>query len=237
MKAIRLVSNAQAERIINKAIKAMIKNEVDDLNKSISADMDMDKAWCPCYMKSYPGAKVIFNKFKKGKLTKAQYLKELRENVKKQVDTMAEKFRKEVSDICFSEMPDRIEVEIEWKKNSTWGANPHAEISAYTDYNSYRSSGTASGCGYDKRSAATAEAFNNNIAVRKIAFEYWLYCQQHKQEMLYGLRGMEYFCLPRFEGGVGYECHDRILNAMGYKRVSYADGKLYDYYKYERVTK
>lgn len=235
MKAVKLVSSTQAGKIITKTINEMAKQEVDKLHKTINVDMDMDKAWAPWYEKSYPGSKLIFNKFKKGKLTKAQYVKALKDNVKKQVALKAEKFREEVNEVWTAVMPDRIEVEIEWRKNPTWGANPHATISAYTDYHAYRSSGTASGCGYDKRSAATASAFNHNTAIQRVALEYWLLCQKNKEKMLYGIGDMEYFHLPNFAGGVGYECHDRILNAMGYKRVSYADSKLFDYYKYERV--
>lgn len=57
-----------------------------------------------------------------------------------------------------------INVRVSWRKSRTWGSNPHAE--AYVCYetpggslDSALGEGRASGCGYDKRSAAVQEAF------------------------------------------------------------------------------
>ena len=57
-----------------------------------------------------------------------------------------------------------INISVNWTKSRTWGANPHAECwlcfedAEYGTRSAY-SEGRASGCGYDKRSAAVQEAF------------------------------------------------------------------------------
>ena len=57
-----------------------------------------------------------------------------------------------------AETPEEIVICIDWKRNPYWGNNPHAEI---TD-DCRRWFGSASGCGYDKRTAAIAEAVNQS---------------------------------------------------------------------------
>ena len=48
-----------------------------------------------------------------------------------------------------------ISINVEWTRNTTWGYNPHATV--YTS-NGDATEGRASGCGYDKESAAIAES-------------------------------------------------------------------------------
>lgn len=65
-----------------------------------------------------------------------------------------------------------INISVNWTKSRTGGANPHAECwlcfedAEYGSRSSY-SEGRASGCGYDKRSAAVQEAFEFGISKRR----------------------------------------------------------------------
>lgn len=65
-----------------------------------------------------------------------------------------------------------INISVNWTKSRTWGSNPHAECwlcfedAEYGTRSSY-SEGRASGCGYDKRSAAVQEAFGFGISKKR----------------------------------------------------------------------
>ena len=57
-----------------------------------------------------------------------------------------------------------VKISINWKKSRAWGYNPHADVCVcYKDMAS-RTEGSASGCGYDKKSAAVGEALAENAA-------------------------------------------------------------------------
>ena len=111
-------------------------------------------------------------------------------------------------------------------RSRTWGSNPHAEIWTNDGY----FTGSASGCGYDKLSAATAEALNKSDAVLKVL--YTLYEKALRKDkkatphnaIAYGA-GYE---TPYFEGGVGYSCHDTIFRKFGAKVHEWHEGKMWD---------
>lgn len=65
-----------------------------------------------------------------------------------------------------------INISVNWNKSRTWGMNPHAECWVYFEDAEYGtrstySEGRASGCGYDKRSAAVQIAFEFNISKKR----------------------------------------------------------------------
>lgn len=68
-----------------------------------------------------------------------------------------------------------ITIAIEYKRSSMWGYNPHAHVRASVSNNNNRviaqdtSTDYASGCGYDKTSAAICYAFNNNSIIQTLA--------------------------------------------------------------------
>lgn len=130
-----------------------------------------------------------------------------------------------------------ISVSIDWVRSRTWGYNPHVEVRTNTGI--YY--GTASGCGYDKESAAIAGAFNKCDSILKALY-------QLKEE---GLRaglsdksktaacgrsngnicgyGAGYGAIPYFEGGVGASCFWSILKKCGFS-TSCHHGKHSDFY-------
>jgi len=63
----------------------------------------------------------------------------------------------------------QIKINIDWVRSRTWGANPHAEVTfIYNDGYCDRLTGSASGCGYDKKSAAITYAIQKHPAILKL---------------------------------------------------------------------
>lgn len=130
-----------------------------------------------------------------------------------------------------------ISISVDWVRSRTWGYNPHAEARTNTGV----FTGTASGCGYDKESAAIADALNQCDSVLKALYTL-------KEE---GLRaglsdksktaacgrsngdicgyGAGYGAIPYFEGGVGASCFWSILKKCGFS-TSCHHGKHSDFY-------
>lgn len=130
-----------------------------------------------------------------------------------------------------------IDINISWAKNSTWGLNPHATINIIaSDYNysEYGLTGSASGCGYDKRSAATAEAFNKSKILKAYLYKAKDKALKNKTKLNYGVG---YGALPYFEGGVGFSSHERILTEdLGLKETYHREtDKGDDNYKFENI--
>lgn len=69
---------------------------------------------------------------------------------------------------------DSLLINVEWVKNRTWGNNPRAEVCVYnTAHEVERLSGSASGCGYDKRSAAVDSALVGSPVFGRFLIENW----------------------------------------------------------------
>ena len=67
-----------------------------------------------------------------------------------------------------AKIPSFISIKTEWVRSRTWESNPHTEIYVQGD-GSFE--GRASGCGYDKESAAFASAAKGSFALKKILCE------------------------------------------------------------------
>ena len=108
-----------------------------------------------------------------------------------------------------------ISINVEWVRSSTWGYNPHATI--YTN-NGNATEGRASGCGYDKESAAVAEALNKNNNILKLLYTFKnkkMTAKKINNHDLLGY-GSGYGVLPYFEGGVGMSSLVNIFKKLGY---------------------
>lgn len=113
-----------------------------------------------------------------------------------------------------------INITINWVKSPTWGHNPHATV--ITNKRDI-TEGRASGCGYDKESAAIAEALNKNDDILKL-----LYIQKNKKITLKNNNshdilgyGSGYGVIPYFEGGVGASSLMNIFRKLGYNVQEY----------------
>lgn len=112
---------------------------------------------------------------------------------------------------------------VEWAKSRTWGANPTAIVTV-NESRHYETKGHASGCGYDKESAAIAEAMNANAAVLRI-----LYTHAEKggkfAYSVYTFAG-----LPYFDGGCGVSCFRNVFEGCGYEWRDLVHRKTFDSY-------
>jgi hypothetical protein len=167
-------------------------------------------------------SKVWSNRFKQGIITLETYKEKTKLTINKDYAKQLETSIAKLDAVASVEnIPDEIKIAVEWLKSKTWGANPHAEV--WHPYDSF--TGSASGCGYDKESAAVAEALNQSNAILKIAYD----MIERGEQLPYGL-GTSYRILPQFEGGVGVSCFARFFEQAGYTWNNAGSGKMFDCY-------
>lgn len=123
-------------------------------------------------------------------------------------------------------LPKSISIDVNWHKSHTWGHNPSVDLQWFDDEGGHYKEccGRASGYGYDKESAAVAEALNRHF--KNIL---WKARSKNWKNHPYGIRYSKGF-MPYFEGGVGISCYYRIFEWLGYKMECVASGKTYDKY-------
>ena len=179
--------------------------------------------------------KETFKKKELEQLKNYKYEKIIREYVKKriiEIKNSSEKTAKEIEAICISNMPQFIDIVVEWKKNRTWGANPRAEVRT-GDF--YFISSSIGGCGYDKESTATAQCFNKDLGLKKCALVA-MYNNAHKPKNKRYINGVHFFnCSTSFfEGGCGFSCHRHVFELAGFKLEHQSSGKMFDSYYFVR---
>jgi len=109
-------------------------------------------------------------------------------------------------------LPNDLVLIINFYKSSTWGYCPRGT----DNYGHYTNSIT--GCGYCKESTATAQLLNQNEIILKKLYKAKNKKKNINKENRNALGyGSGYGIIPSFEGGVGVECHVRILESLGYK--------------------
>lgn len=113
-----------------------------------------------------------------------------------------------------------IAINMEWRRNATWGMNPTVEISGERT----RTTGSASGCGYDKASAATASAANTHSEILRILYTH----AENGGTFPYSV--YTFAGLPYFDGGCGMNCFEHVFEACGYRFRQTANGKHFDAY-------
>lgn len=144
-----------------------------------------------------------------------------------------------------AKIPSFISIKTEWVRDRTWGNNPHTEI--YVQGVGYHE-GSASGCGYDKESAAFASAAESSFALKKILCDLKeaalkegksdkskTSCSGIDNREVCGY-GAGYTPIPYFEGGVGMNSIISIFRRYGYSVVE-SHGKRYDSYELELKKK
>ena len=100
-------------------------------------------------------------------MPKAETLEKIiKKHTRRAKKATAERLQK-LEEVEAAELPQGINISVEWHRSAMWGYNPSATVAA--DYR--RTYGKASGCGYDKESAAVAEALNANPEALKIIYK------------------------------------------------------------------
>ena len=133
---------------------------------------------------------------------------------------------------------NKIVIAIEWKKSRTWGNNPYCEIKVFYNNNQIETfTGSASGCGYDKRSGATAQALNKCELLKALLYKAENKRLKNHSEVTrrdFIGYGSGYGAIPRFEGGVGFRSQETILNNLNFKTSLYDENlATYDLYIFE----
>lgn len=120
--------------------------------------------------------------------------------------------------------PGSVNVSVEFVRSRTWGYNPRATVTA----EQRRTFGTASGCGYDKESAAIASAMNDNPEIMRILYDH----AENGEGFPYSV--YTFAGLPSFDGGCGVSCFRSVFEACGYEWKQVASGKTFHVYAITR---
>lgn len=153
-----------------------------------------------------------WDNYKSGELTRTKALELAQKKAAREAKKRADRYRERLTEAeCESRTLDGFLV-IRWVRNSTWGWNPHAELCIGGE----TFTGRASGCGYDKASAAMADALNACQAIMRA-----LYAKEEERPERVTRRewigyGSGYGILPAFEGGVGVRSLCDVLIACGF---------------------
>ena len=147
----------------------------------------------------------------------------IKKHTRKAKKATAERLQK-LEEVEAAELPQVINISVEWHRSSVWGYNPSATVEA----GHFRTQSTASGCGYDKESAAVANALNANPGILKILYKY----ANYGANFPYGVNVRA--GLPSFAGGCGVGCYRLIFEKCGYEWRQVGSGKLFNCYTIER---
>ena len=123
---------------------------------------------------------------------------------------------------------EKIIINVEWTKSRTWGANPTANVCVdFASGMRETYAGTASGCGYDKESAAIASALNQCDAFIALLFEVE---KNDPDGKIYGYSNSKKRYFPHLSGGVGVSCYPSVFAAAGFEWNKTGWGKMFDCY-------
>lgn len=147
---------------------------------------------------------------------KAKKAREEAQNTAKRLEALA------LAESC--ELPELVNISVEFTRSRTWGSIPHATVTA----EQRRTCGMASGCGYDKESAAIAAAMNQHPAVMRILYDH----AESGENFPYSVR--TFAGLPSFDGGCGVSCFQAVFEACGYSWRQVGNGKTYNAYTITR---
>lgn len=179
-----------------------------------------------------------WNQYQQGIINHEQVAEYAEKRIRKTFEKQAIRFLSRLN--AAEKAPDVVSVEIsvEWTKSRVWGYNPQARVRVYMNGGWEEYTGAASGCGYDKESAAVAEALDKCPSIIKML------CDKKEAAILdsatpsagsrsnekYIHYGAGYGAIPYFEGGVGMSSLRGVFEACGYKLETESHGKSYDYY-------
>lgn len=199
--------------------KAIAKAEEEQAEKAYKRAFAADCELCEMLTDNQ------WEKYKSGTLTREKSLELARKKAAREAKKRVDRYRKRITAAEGENRTADGLLVIRWVRNSTWGWNPHAEL--YIGGETF--TGSASGCGYDKASAAMAEALNACPEIMRA-----LYAKEDKRPE--GVTrsewigyGSGYGVLPAFEGGVGVRTLCDVLVACGFS-VDFTQARNNTYY-------
>lgn len=153
-----------------------------------------------------------WEKYKSGTLTREKSLELARKKADREAKKTADRYREQITAAECANRPAEGFIVIRFVRNQTWGWNPHAEL--YIGGETFN--GRASGCGYDKASAAMSEALNACPAIMRALYER----DDKRPDGVSRREWLDYGSgcgvLPAFEGGVGVRTLCDVLSACGF---------------------
>lgn len=200
----------------------------NELNKTVAeikttTAWDILRGWRANYLLT-PTTLAAIRELPSGDKLPEKIIEKITNKRKREIDRKIEKCFARVHEVEEVEAPAAVSVVVEWHKNRTWGENPRARVAAER----VATYGSASGCGYDKQSAAIANAFNQNPEILKILYDH----AEAGETFPYGVD--VWAGLPSFAGGCGVSCFYQIFEACGYTFRQVASGKMFDVYEITR---
>ena len=168
-------------------------------------------------------------------------------NEKKYFIDCYKKAIKKAEAIAAAQTLKECRISVELKKSRVWGYNPHATVDSWTvDSDGVTdcttTTGRASGCGYDKQSAAIAEAFNASPVILKALYnaeERRLKGRESRKQSRRDFIGYGSgdSSRPHFFGRCGVSVFYKIFENCGYTFEQVASGKTFDAYKITKKSK
>lgn len=137
----------------------------------------------------------------------------------RKIERDAVKASDKVQTVAQLDAPEFIRLYITWTRSAVWGWNPHCSLTAWSKgadgYRDENTFGRASGCGYDKTSAACSEALNASDLVRGALVRF--VNDGGENYGVYTADSLHFPVCPYFEGGCGMSTITETLRKMGYK--------------------
>lgn len=200
----------------------------NELNKTVAeikttTAWDILRGWRANYLLT-PTTLAAIKELPSGDKLPEKIIEKITNKRKREINREIEKRFERVHAVEEVEAPAAVSVVVEWHKSRTWGENPRARVAAER----VATYGSASGCGYDKESAAIASAFNQNPEILKILYDH----AEAGETFPYGVD--VWAGLPSFAGGCGVSCFYQIFEACGYTFRKVASGKMFDVYEITR---
>lgn len=196
--------------------------------------------WLTKHLASIPEQESLFRyeltpaesrRYRTGKASMADLLPNVLARAERRYTKEHEATCNRIAHACSMPEPYSIEMNVQWKRNRTWGMNPHADVTVRGEGFTDNGEGKASGCGYDKESTAVAEACNQCPMLTKVVLE----CAY--RDYLENTRTTGYYfdsCGAVLEGGMGMGTIRAICERAGLTMTHTLSGKSYDTYIFDR---
>lgn len=226
--------------------------EIEAAQKKTTSKCYIENGYCPEWseehrkhsdngLKQHSTAR-RWEQYTAGEITRERAVEYATQRRFKEIDSETIKKLEKLQRVQAAEDIKNVSISVIWKKSQTWGWNPHATV---TINGIYQFEGSASGCGYDKRTAAVGTALNQSDIILKM-----LYTAKEKalKKAPANVRknldtrntdlihyGAGYGVLPYFEGGVGISSFFGVFRACGLELKHEAGTDTSDYYYFEKV--